>query len=123
MLPRWAHSKADEIKPLEIEAWFEALTSQSHGRKNRPLAWATVAKLKPIMSQVFKHAQLYELIPAAIGNDGRPTTPVVLARSESGSSCEAAVVTPEQMIVILNELGLNHGLEEKAVLVEAPLTC
>jgi len=56
------------------------------------------------MSQVFKHAQRHELIPAAVGNDGRPTNPVILARSESGSEYEAAVVTPEQMIVILNEL-------------------
>jgi hypothetical protein len=56
------------------------------------------------MSQVFKHAQRYELIPAAIDMDGRPTNPVVLARSESGSNYEARVVSPEQMIIILNEL-------------------
>jgi integrase len=120
VLPRWGDKKAAEIKPLEIEAWFEALTSQPHGKKKTPLAWATVTKLKSIMSQVFKHAQRHELIPATIGNDGRPTNPVVLARSESGSSYEATVVTPEQMIVILNELNTPETrLEWTLALVHA----
>jgi integrase len=104
VLPRWGDQKAADIKPLELEAWFEALTSQPYGEKKAPLSWATVAKLKSIMAQVFKHAQRHELVPASIGNDGRPTNPVVLARSESGSSYEAVVIAPEQMIIILNEL-------------------
>jgi integrase len=104
VLPRWGGKDAADIKPLEIEAWFEALTFLPQGKKNAPLSWGTVAKLKSIMAQVFKHAQRHELIPATIGSDGRPTNPVVLARSESGSSYEARVVNPEQMIVILKEL-------------------
>jgi integrase len=104
VLPRWGGKRAADIKPLEIEAWFEALTSQPHGKKQKPLSWATVAKLKSIMAQIFKHAQRHELVPAAIGSDGRPTNPMVLARSESGSSYEAVVVSPEQMIIILREL-------------------
>jgi integrase len=56
------------------------------------------------MAQVYKHAQRHELIPAAIDKDGKPTNPVLLARSEAGSGYEAAVVTPEQMMVILREL-------------------
>jgi len=104
VLPRWGNQKSADIKPLEIEAWFEALTAQPHGRNKRPLAWTTVTKLKSVMAQVFKHAQRHELVPAAIGNDGRLTNPVLLARSESGSSYKAKVVTPEQMIIILTEL-------------------
>lgn len=104
VLPRWGDKKVCDIKPLDIEAWFEALTSQPNSKKMRPLTWATVAKLKSIMAQVFKHAQRHELIPTAIGSNGSPTNPVLLARSESGSGYEAVVVTPEQMIVILNEL-------------------
>ena len=104
VLPRWGDKKAADIKPLEIEAWFEALTFQPLGKRKSPLSWGSVAKLKSIMAQVFKHAQRHELIPATIGSDGRPTNPVVLARSESGSSYEARVVSPEQTIVILNEL-------------------
>jgi hypothetical protein len=92
------------MKPLEIEAWFEVLTCGPTGFRKAPLSWGSIAKLKSIMSQVFKHAQRHGLIPAAIGPDGRATNPVVLARSESGSDCEAVVVSPEQMIIILNEL-------------------
>jgi integrase len=120
VLPRWGDKKAAEIKPLEIEAWFEALTSQPYGKGKSPLTWATVAKLKSIMAQVFKHAQRHELIPATIDIDGRPTNPVVLARTESGSSYEAIVVTPEQMIVVLNELdSLETRLEWTLALVHA----
>lgn len=57
VLPRWGEKKATEIKPLEIEAWFESLTSTPQGKKKKPLTWATVAKVKSIMAQVFKHAQ------------------------------------------------------------------
>jgi len=60
------------------------------------------------------------LIAATISDDGRPTNPVVLARSESASSYEAVVVTPEQMIVILNELdGPETRLEWTLALVHA----
>jgi integrase len=104
VLPRWGDHKAVDFKPLEIEAWFEALTSQSQGKRNAPLTWKTVAKIKSVMHQVFKHAQRHELIPTAVDDRGRPTNPVSLARSESSSSYEAIVVSPEQMIVILNEL-------------------
>lgn len=103
ILPRWGDKKAAEIKSVSIEAWFESLTSQPHSKK-KTLSWGSVVKIRSVMSQVFKHAQRHELIPADIGKDGRPTNPVLLARSESGSDYEAVVVTPEQMIIILNEL-------------------
>ena len=60
--------------------------------------------MKSIMSQIFRHAQRHELIPAAIDKDGKPTNPVLLAMSKSGSNYEAVVVSPEQMMVILCEL-------------------
>ena len=112
VLPRWGDSLACDIKPLEIEAWFEQLTSRRSSRRRAPLRWPTVIKLKSIMSQVFKHAQRHGLIPAAIGPDGRPTNPVLLARCESGSDYEAVVVDPEQMIVILQELDAPETLLE-----------
>jgi hypothetical protein len=95
-----------EIRPLMIEAWFEAIASERSGEKKekKPLEWTSIVKIRSIMSQVFKHAQRHELIPATISEDGRPTNPVLLARCESSSSYEAIVVTPEQMIIILNEL-------------------
>jgi len=104
ILPRWGEELASEIKPLEVEAWFETLASTPQRDNQKPLAWTSITKIKSIMAQVFKHAQRHELIPAAIDKDGRPTNPVLLARTEAGSDYEAAVVTPEQMMVILREL-------------------
>ena len=104
ILPRWGEKTASEIKPLEIESWFESLTSTPQLENKKPLAWSSIGKIKSVMAQVFKHAQRHELVPAAIDKDGRPTNPVLLARSEAGSDYEAAVVTPEQMMVILREL-------------------
>lgn len=99
---------------------METLTSKPFGKKKAPLTWATVAKLKSIKAQVFKHAQRHELIATAIDDDGRPTNPVVLARSESGSSYEAVVVNTQQMIVILNELNTPETrLEWTLALVHA----
>ena len=104
VLPKWGDLKASEIKPLAIEAWFELLTSAPQGRKKKPLAWGTIQKIKSIMSQVFKHAQRHELIPASVDSEGKLTNPLILARSETSSDYEAKVVSPEQMIVILAAL-------------------
>ena len=104
ILPRWGEKITSEIKPLEIESWFETLTSTPQLENKKPLAWSSIGKIKSVMAQVFKHAQRHELIPAVIDKDGRPTNPVLLARSEAGSDYEAKVVTPEQMMVILHEL-------------------
>jgi integrase len=98
ILPRWGEMPVSEIKSLMIEAWFESLI--------RPggLQWPSVVKIKSVMNQVFTHAQRHELIPATVGADGRPSNPVLLARTESGSDYEAVTVSPEQMIMILAEL-------------------
>lgn len=105
VLPKWGDRKALEIKSLEIEAWFDFLTSNPQGKKNKPLEGATVQKLKSVMSQVFKHAQRYELIPVTVDKAGKPTNPVLLARSGKVTSDYAAkVVSSEQMKVILSEL-------------------
>ena len=112
ILPRWGDRTAADIKPLEIEAWFEALTSQPHGKNRKPRAWGSVQKVRSIMGQIYKHAQRHELIPASIGADGRPSNPLMLARCESGSGYKAIVVNPEQMIIILNELDHADSLLE-----------
>jgi integrase len=104
VLPKWGDFRAGEIKSLAIEAWFEFLTSFAQGEKKKPLSWGTIQKLKSVMSQVYKHSQRHELIPASVDMDGKLTNPVILARSETSSDYEAKVVSPEQMIVILAEL-------------------
>jgi integrase len=112
ILPRWGEKLASEMKSVDIESWFESLTSKPQTKARKPLTWATVSKMKSVMAQVFKHAQRHELIPAAIDKDGRPTNPALLARCEAGSDYEAVVVTPEKMIVILKELDKPETLLE-----------
>ena len=56
------HVLLGEIKPLEIEAWFETPISQPQGKKKSPLTWASVVNVKSVMSQVYKHAQRHEFV-------------------------------------------------------------
>jgi integrase len=90
VLPRWGDKVATSIKPLELEAWFVAM---SEG-----LQWPTVSKIRSAMSQVFNHAKRHNLIPSDCPNA------VKLARCKTTSDYEAKVVSPEQMIAILEEL-------------------
>jgi integrase len=97
-IPRWGDEIAMDIKPLEIERWFEALATDAEN----PLMWPTIDKIRSIISQVFRHAQRHGLIPAG-------ETPIALARCKTTSVYEAKVVTPEQMIVILSELDATEN--------------
>jgi integrase len=91
ILPRWGKEVALEVSPLTLEAWFESLSAT--------LEWTTIAKLKSNISSVYKHAirhKLIDMTPDAI--------PTVLARCKTTTDYEAKVVTPEQMISILEYL-------------------
>jgi integrase len=117
ILPRWGEVPPAQIKPLALEQWFESLVAKSALKgaatdDKGPLEWPTIGKLKSIMSVVFKHAHRHELIPASIDSDGRPTNPALLARVKCDSEYEAVVVSPEQMIVILAQLGSEDTLLE-----------
>ena len=90
-VPRWGTTPALNIKPLALEAWYESLSEE--------LAWQTIAKIRSAMSQVFNHGYRHGLLP---GN--KHENPVALSRCPESSAYEAVVVTPEQMIVMLNEL-------------------
>jgi integrase len=90
-VPRWGTTPALNIKPLALEAWYESLSEE--------LAWQTIAKIRSAMSQVFNHGYRHVLLP---GN--KHENPVALSRCPESSAYEAVVVTPEQMIVMLNEL-------------------
>ena len=112
VLPRWGMEKALDINPVEIEDWFESLASTPQGRKQEPLNWRTIEKVKSVMSQIYTHAQRHHLIPASLNPKGRPTNPCLLARCSSSSDYEARVVEPEQMIAILRELNAPENLME-----------
>lgn len=104
VLPRWGKEKALDISPVQIEAWFEFLAATPQGKKQRPLNWGTIGKVKSAMSQVYTHAQRHRLIPSASDERGRPTNPCRLARCKTTSDYEARVVAPGQMIAVLQQL-------------------
>jgi len=99
VLPRWRSRVASEIKPLEIETWFDTLTSTPQTKKGEPLEWTSIVKYRSLMSLVYKHAIRHGLLD--IGLDKIPTR---VARCKTTSSYAAKVVSVDQMIAILNEL-------------------
>jgi hypothetical protein len=51
IVPKWGGCSLDHIKPIEVELWLRQL----------PLARATCAKIRNVMSVLFNHARRYEL--------------------------------------------------------------
>ncbi len=98
LVPSWGSRIASDIKPLEVERWYEALATTpcgTRGKKKVCLTWPTIAKIDSAMSQVFKHALRHGLTNA---------NPMPLVRCKSKGDRESVVVTPEQMIKILEYL-------------------
>jgi len=104
ILPRWGESEARNIKPTEVEGWFETLASTPQGARKKPLKWPTIDKINSVMSQIFAHAQRHGLISAEVNcNPFRPPK-FGGVRCKTQSDYEAKVVAPEQMIAILKQL-------------------
>jgi integrase len=104
--------RESEIPERTLWLVVEGLADKAQGKKEKPLQWPTIEKLKSVMSQVYGHGQRHRLIPATLDDKGRPTNPCRLARCKSGSGYEAKVVEPEQMITILSELDTPETLLE-----------
>jgi integrase len=102
-IPRWGTTLTSKMTPTQIEAWFETLASIP-SKKGKALEWTTISKIKSCMSQVFAHGQRNGLIPATM--EANPFRPSKLGgvRCKSTTSYEATVVSPEQMIAILDYL-------------------
>jgi integrase len=111
VLPRWGSTLTSKMSPTEIETWFEVLASIP-GERGKALEWTSISKIKSCMSQVFAHGQRNGLIPATM--DANPFRPSKLGgvRCKSTSSYEATVVSPEQMIQILDYLDTPETLAE-----------
>ena len=80
----------------------------------------TIDKINSVMSQVFAHAQRHKLI--SVGMDSNPFRSPKFGgvRCKSQSDYEAKVVSPEQMIAILEQLDRPETrLEWTAALVHA----
>jgi integrase len=117
VLPKWGEVRALDMAPVDIETWFEELSTSPDcrkypegqeppkGRKPKPLEWPSIQKIRSVMSLVFAHALRHKLLPVEINSN-----PFRNPKTEGGVRCivtsdyEATVVTAEQMISILEYL-------------------
>lgn len=125
VLPKWGDVKALDIQPTAVETWFEHLNTEPQqkefpvgkkppkGMKPKPLEWGTIQKIKSVMSLVFSHALRNKLIPVEVdSNPFRDAKELGGVRCSTTSDYEATVVTPEQMIEILDALDEPETLME-----------
>ena len=92
ILPRWSSQIAIELRPLDIEAWFEDL--QEHG-----LAPPTISKLRAIMQQVYRHSQRVGLISRS-----QEANPISFARARGKSNYKPVLINPQQAFHIIEQL-------------------
>ena len=77
IVPKWGAHHLQEIKPVAVESWLRQL----------PLARASCAKIRNLMSVLFNHASRYELFggnPIQFVRQGakRRTIPIILGHDE-----------------------------------------
>lgn len=115
ILPKWG-SSVNITVPM-IETWFEDLASNPNGRrfpegKNppggyraKPLEWPSIQKIRSTFSLLYAHALREGLV-----RGGKEINPFRDPKTEGGARCiavsayEATIVTPEQMIDVLDFL-------------------
>ena len=95
--PRWGSVVAEDIKAIEIQRWLKTLHIKSE------LAWPTVAKIRGIMSRIYKVGILHEHVTR---------NPVEHVQTRSKSNYRAIVITPSQTLAILRSFSdaLHHTL-------------
>src|ERR1700680_1742706 len=88
--PRWGDKVAVKIEPPKIKAWLKSLDGEN----------GTRYKIKTVMGTLFTFAQSEGLLPL-----GEQYNPVHYVKGiESTSDYEAAVLTPEQTLKVLEQL-------------------
>jgi integrase len=97
LIDRWGQEIAEDIKPLEIQRWFKSLNSESK------LAWTTIAKMRGVMSRIYKVGILHERVTK---------NPVLHVETRCKTNYRAIVLTPTQTFNILKSLtnNLHHTL-------------
>jgi integrase len=89
LVPRFGNEMAEDIKPLDIQRWFKSL------HETGGLAWTTIAKMRGVMSRVYKVGILHEHVAK---------NPVLHVETRSKTDYKAIVITPEQTLAILKSL-------------------
>jgi integrase len=89
LVPRFGNEIAEDIKPLDIQRWFKSL------RETDSLAWTTIAKMRGVMSRIYKVGILHEHVQK---------NPVLHVETRSKTDYKAIVITPAQTLAILKDL-------------------
>jgi integrase len=92
LIARWGSEIAEDIKPLEIQRWLKSLNTESK------LAWTTIAKMRGIMSRIYKVGILHERVTK---------NPVLHVETRCKTNYRAIVITPTQTFNILKSLTNN----------------
>jgi len=97
LIARWGNEIAEDIKPLDIQRWLKSLNTESK------LAWTTIAKMRGVMSRVYKVGMLHERVTK---------NPVLHVETRCKSTYRAIVITPTETFNILKSLtnNLHHTL-------------
>ncbi len=89
LIARWGDEIAEDIKPLDIQRWLKSLNSE------KKLAWPTIAKMRGVMSRIYKVGILHERVSK---------NPVQFVETRSTSTYRAIVITPAQTFEVLKSL-------------------
>src|ERR1039457_2505875 len=90
LVPRWGDKVAVKIEPPKIKAWLKSLDGEN----------GTRYKIKTVMGTLYTFTQSEGLLPL-----GEQYNPVHYVKGiESTSDYEAAVLTPEQTLKVLEQL-------------------
>ena len=95
VLPRWGNQPALTIRPLDLENWLKELG------KKRGLENQTRAKIRQVISLVYKHGQRVGFLPRT-----EEPNPVRFVRQSTISNFDPIILTPTQVFAIINQLGL-----------------
>ncbi|HWO38126.1 MAG TPA: hypothetical protein VNO32_55835 [Candidatus Acidoferrum sp.] len=86
LIAQWGDQIAENIEPLEIQKWFNAL----HNKKG--YGWTTVSKIRGIMNRIFKIGIIHKKVTK---------NPVEGLATSTKTTYKAIKITPAQTLLIL----------------------
>src|SRR5260370_23633472 len=89
LIAQWGDQIAENIEPLEIQKWFNAL----HNKKG--YGWTTVSKIRGIMNRIFKIGIIHKKVTK---------NPVEGLATSTKTTYKAIKITPAQTLLILRSV-------------------
>ena len=89
LIAEWGDQIAEDIEPLEIQKWFNAL----HNKEE--YGWTTVSKIRGIMNRIFKIGIIHKKVTK---------NPVEGLRTSVKTTYKAIKITPAQTLLILRSV-------------------